>query len=94
MNRPDTVRLSVDGREVTAVRGQTLAAALIAAGVPAWRRTRRSGAPRGVYCGIGVCFDCLLTVNGQPGIRACLALARDSDAVTTEEGTGQDELTV
>lgn len=97
MNRADeprTIRLTVDGRELAATAGQTLAAALLAAGLPAWRRTRRAGAPRGVYCGIGVCFDCLVTVNDRPGIRACLAVARDADVVRTEEGSGHGDLTV
>ncbi|MGA4900742.1 2Fe-2S iron-sulfur cluster-binding protein [Streptomyces griseoincarnatus] len=39
---------------------------LWAAGVTSWRTTRDGGRPRGVFCGIGVCFDCLVTVNGRP----------------------------
>jgi hypothetical protein len=41
-----------------------------------------------VFCGIGVCFDCLVTVNGQPSVRACLAEARPGDRVETQQGTG------
>jgi aerobic-type carbon monoxide dehydrogenase small subunit (CoxS/CutS family) len=42
-------------------------------------------------CGIGVCFDCLVTVNGMPGVRACLADARPGDVICTEEGSGFGE---
>nr|WP_276514252.1 2Fe-2S iron-sulfur cluster-binding protein [Actinomadura citrea] len=43
-----------------------------------------SGAPRGVFCGIGACFDCLLTVNGVRDVRACRRRARDGDVVATQ----------
>jgi D-hydroxyproline dehydrogenase subunit alpha len=64
----------VDGRSVTARAGQTVAGALISAGHRSWRTTRR-GRPRGVFCGIGVCFDCLATVDGERSVRACVAEA-------------------
>ncbi len=69
------------GREIPFEPGQTVAAALIAAGIRSWRRTRGEGAPRGLFCGIGACYDCLVTINGQPAQRACLVLARDGDVI-------------
>jgi len=60
----------VDGRPVTVVEGQTVAAALLAHHQRVFRRTA-AGQPRGLFCGIGLCFDCLLTVNGAPNVRAC-----------------------
>ncbi|MFD8482143.1 (2Fe-2S)-binding protein [Kitasatospora sp. NPDC059673] len=83
-----------DGRAVTALPGQTLAAALWADGVMAWRRTRVGGRPRGAFCGIGQCFDCLATVNGRPNQRLCLVTAEDGDVVSTQEGHGRGELAV
>jgi predicted molibdopterin-dependent oxidoreductase YjgC len=77
-----------DGREIVAAPGQSIGAALIAAGYRSWRTTRHTGAPRGVFCGIGICFDCLVVVNGRPNQRACLAEARQGDEVTPQEGTG------
>ena len=71
------VTVTFAGRTLTAREGQSVAAALTAAGVRSWRTTRRGGRPRGLFCGIGVCFDCLLTVDGQPGQRACLMPVRD-----------------
>ncbi len=65
------VRIRFDGTEIEALPGETIAAALAAADIVAVRRSR-SGAPRGPYCGMGVCFDCLVTVDGRPSQRACL----------------------
>jgi len=79
---------SFDGQPVPFAEGQTVGAALTAAGVRSWRSTRRDGRPRGIFCGIGVCFDCLITVDGQPNLRACLLEAAPDMAVTTQEGTG------
>lgn len=75
----------VDGRPLPFVAGQTVAAALVAAGRVAWRSTRAGHRPRGVFCGIGVCFDCLVTVDGSGGQRACLVLARPGMTITTGE---------
>jgi predicted molibdopterin-dependent oxidoreductase YjgC len=80
-----------DGRPLAALPGQSVAAALWAAGVTAWRSTRGAGRPRGVFCGIGVCFDCLVTVNGIPNQRACLVPVRPGDVIRAQEGTGRDD---
>lgn len=79
-----------DGRPVAFVPGQTVGAALVADGVLSWRTTRQHSRPRGIFCGIGVCFDCLITVAGQPNQRACLVLASDGLVVSTQEGTGHE----
>jgi hypothetical protein len=75
--------ITVDGHPVQCREGQTIAAALIGAGEVAWRTTRRTGEQRGLFCGIGVCFDCLVTVNGDGPLRACLVAARPGDEVCT-----------
>ena len=71
IERGPAVRITVDGVPLTAYVGETVAGALLAAGWRAWRHTRR-GEPRGLFCGIGLCFDCLVTVDGTPNVRACL----------------------
>ncbi|WP_432074645.1 (2Fe-2S)-binding protein [Streptomyces wuyuanensis] len=86
--------ITFDGRPVPALPGQSIAAALWAAGILAWRTTRDGGAPRGAFCGIGACYDCLATVNGRPNRRACLVPARPGDVITTQKGTGHDDLAV
>ncbi|HET8680804.1 MAG TPA: FAD-dependent oxidoreductase [Micromonosporaceae bacterium] len=82
------MRFTFDGREVPYADGQTVAAALWAAGVRAWRTSRERGAPRGLFCGIGACFDCLSTVDGQPNRRACLVPATPGMVVTSQAGPG------
>jgi predicted molibdopterin-dependent oxidoreductase YjgC len=67
--------IEVDGEIITTCDGQTVAAALIAAGKQMFRHTP-SGAPRGVFCGMGVCFDCLVTVDGLADQRACVTPVR------------------
>ncbi|MFD5384083.1 (2Fe-2S)-binding protein [Streptomyces sp. NPDC127074] len=84
-------RLTFDGAAVTALPGQSVGAALMAAGIVAWRTTRREGRPRGLFCGIGVCFDCLITVDGRPGQRACLVPARDGMRLSAEGGDGEGD---
>lgn len=81
-----------DGARIDYRAGQTVAAALIGAGILSWRTTRLAGKPRGLLCGIGICFDCLITVDGLPNQRACLLAARSGTAVTTQIGTGHHEL--
>lgn len=74
-------RIIFQGRPVPFEPGQSIGAALTAAGITSWRTTRFGGRPRGLFCGIGVCFDCLVTVDGRPSLRACLVEARDGDEV-------------
>jgi len=81
-----------DDETIHAEEGQSIGAALIAAGHRSWRSTRIEGAPRGLFCGIGVCFDCLVTVNGRPNRRACLMEAMPGDQVRTQEGAGRGDL--
>lgn len=64
-----------DGRPYTAYSGETIGAALLAAGVRQLRPTRVHRADRGMLCGIGSCYDCLVVVDGRPGQRACLTPA-------------------
>jgi predicted molibdopterin-dependent oxidoreductase YjgC len=85
MPSPDSVlQLRFDGREVTAHAGQTVGAALLDAGIRYWRTTRNHGRPRGLICGIGVCYDCLVTVDGLANQRACLVRAADGMQLSSE----------
>ena len=83
------MRFFFAGREMAADDGQSVGAALIAAGQVSWRTTRHGGPPRSVFCGVGVCFDCLVVVNGRPNQRACLTEIRDGDVVEPQEGAGR-----
>jgi predicted molibdopterin-dependent oxidoreductase YjgC len=71
IQRGERIEIEVDGERIEAFLGETVAAALIAAGRPILRHTDREHAPRGVYCGIGMCFECLVGVDDRPRVRAC-----------------------
>jgi NADPH-dependent 2,4-dienoyl-CoA reductase/sulfur reductase-like enzyme len=75
------VGFSYQGRELTAPRGATIAAALLANGITSWRLTRGHGRPRGLFCGIGHCYDCLVDVGESQAVRACQVPVRDGDEV-------------
>jgi len=81
----DTVVITVDGRPLEAAAGQTLAAALWANGIVTLGHDRDTGAPRGLYCGIGHCYACRVTVDGVPDVRSCLTPVRDGMGVTLQE---------
>lgn len=66
------VAIELDGRTLAVRPGQSVAAALIDHGVISWRTTRHEQRPRGLFCGIGICFDCLIAIDGVPDQRACL----------------------
>jgi hypothetical protein len=61
-----------NGEKFAGTQGQSIAAALIAAGQRELRRTRFGEEPRSIFCCIGICFDCVVTVNGVANQRACL----------------------
>jgi D-hydroxyproline dehydrogenase subunit gamma len=79
-----TVRISVDGHPLIVPRGTSLAAALMGMDVAAFRRSV-SGEPRGPLCGMGSCFECRVTVDGRPHVRACLQPVHDGMEVVTGE---------
>jgi NADPH-dependent 2,4-dienoyl-CoA reductase/sulfur reductase-like enzyme len=81
-----------DGRPVPFEPGQSIGAALWAAGIRSWRTTRVQGRPRGLFCGIGVCFDCLVEIDGRGDQRACVVPARAGLQVATQRGAGRDPL--
>lgn len=87
---PPTQSFSFDGMAVPTRAGETIAASLAAAGLHATRRTR-DGTPRGPWCGMGACFECVVTVDGMPNQRACLTKARPGMAVRTQLHAGPIE---
>lgn len=80
------VALTVDGKPVRALSGDTVAAALLAAGIERCRTTPVTGEPRLPYCMMGVCFDCLVTIDGVGSRQACLVPVREGMAVETQQG--------
>ncbi len=73
--------LVFEGRQLAIQDNDTIAACLLRAGIVVTRQTR-NGQPRGVFCGIGVCHDCLVTVDGEPNVRSCVTVAQPGSVVT------------
>lgn len=89
MNSKLNFNIKVDGQAIPARHGQTIAAALVAARYRTFRRTS-TGAPRGLFCGMGVCFECLVTVNGVVGRRACLTPVEPGMQVCLQSEPGEE----
>jgi predicted molibdopterin-dependent oxidoreductase YjgC len=88
------VNIEVDGETIPAREGEPIAAALMAAGRLKLRHTRKSGEPRGVFCGIGRCTDCVMTVDGQANVRTCVTPVQAGMKISTQgnpvgQGAGQ-----
>lgn len=79
------VSVQVDGRVLELPEGENLAAALLVAGVMPFRHTPVSGAPRGPFCMMGACFDCLVEIDGMTR-QACMTEVRAGLSVTLPKG--------
>lgn len=89
IERGEPFEFSFGGQPITAYHGETVGTALMAAGIATFRTTRQGGRPRGIFCGIGICFDCLVVVEGRLNQRACLIPAQPGLQVEPQEGAGQ-----
>ena len=82
----DPVRIRFEGREIVAQRGDSVAAALLAAGVHYFRESPISGARRAPFCMIGNCYDCLLDIDGEPNCQGCMTEVREAMEVRMQRG--------
>lgn len=80
--RGQPVTIEVDGEPVSSFEGETIAAALLASGRRVLRYTA-SGKPRGMFCGMGACFDCVVEVDGDPSVRSCITPVRPGMKIRT-----------
>jgi hypothetical protein len=85
LERGPRVIIQLDGEPVEAYEGETVAAVLLAHGEIA-TRTTPSDEPRGIFCGMGVCFDCLMIIDGVPNTRACMTWVREGLDARRQEG--------
>jgi aerobic-type carbon monoxide dehydrogenase small subunit (CoxS/CutS family) len=85
-----SMTFSFDGREVEGRPDEPIAVALLAAGVRIFRTMPRYGDARGGYCMVGRCTDCLVVVDGVPGVRACVTPVQAGLDVRTQHGLGED----
>ena len=81
----ERVTILVDGKRIEAFVGESVAAALLAGGIRIFRRTGRFNAPRSIFCGIGRCTDCAMTVDGVPNVRTCITPVTDGMIIETME---------
>lgn len=81
---PETITLRVNGRAVTVPEGCMVSTAVALSGATMFRRSV-TGEPRAPLCGMGICFECRVTINGQLHARSCQILCRDDMDVRTDE---------
>lgn len=82
VQRGEQITIQIDGQPVTAFAGETVAAVLLAKGQRGFRRTA-GGQARGFFCGMGICYDCLVTVDNTANVRACVTRVTDGMVVKT-----------
>ena len=82
----ELVKFTFDGKEIEGCEGEPIAAALKAAGVMVHRYTQKEHKPRGIFCAIGRCTDCVMVVNGEPNVRTCITPLAAGMDVRTQYG--------
>jgi len=83
------VEFTFDGKKILAYEGEPIAAALMAAGIKILHYTEKAKEPRGVFCAIGRCNDCVMTVDGIPNVRTCITPVTAGIKVETQRGLGR-----
>ena len=89
---PDTdgeITIDFEGTPISARPGDSVAAALLVAGIDTFRETPVRSRPRGPFCMMGVCFDCLMVIDGETNQQACQILAVDGMKVTRQIGAAE-----
>lgn len=87
--RGKEIAITVDGKLMKAFEGESVAAVLFANGKRTSRITAKEVGLRGLYCGIGMCFECVMTVDGIPNTRICQTFVKDSMNVETQKAEGK-----
>jgi D-hydroxyproline dehydrogenase subunit gamma len=85
VSRGAEIQICVNGKTYTAYKGETVHAALLAAGYRVLRNSPKAHKPRGIFCGMGICYDCLVTIDGTPNQRACMTNVEDRMEVEIDE---------
>ncbi len=80
------VSFSFDGKNMEGYEGEPIAAALKAGGIMIHRYTAKQHKPRGIFCAIGRCTDCVMIVDGKPNIRTCVTPLKEGMEVRTQYG--------
>ncbi|MGH9348199.1 MAG: (2Fe-2S)-binding protein [Vicinamibacterales bacterium] len=83
VERGRPVTLLVDGAQIEAFEGESIAAALLADGRRVLRYSPREHEPRGLFCGMGICFECVVAIDGDRRVRGCVTPVRDGMTIAT-----------
>ncbi len=81
-----TIEFFYDGKKLTGLEGEPIAIALEASGIMVHRYTKKQHKPRGIFCAIGRCTDCVMVVDGKPNVRTCVTPLREGMEVQTQYG--------
>ena len=80
------ITFQLNGQLQTAAEGQSVAAVLLTIQERVTRHTRITGKPRGIFCGIGSCFDCLLIIDGLSNQRSCVIEIKEGMVLEVQNG--------
>lgn len=83
------VKITVDGKEIFCYENEMIAAALLANGINVFRETEKKHEPRGIFCAIGRCTDCVMVVDGIPNVRTCVTPVKEGMVIETQKGNGR-----
>jgi predicted molibdopterin-dependent oxidoreductase YjgC len=89
LDKKKKIRIYVDGKEMEAYEGDMIASALLSNGKKVFRLTKKEKKPRGVFCAIGRCTDCIMIVDGTPNIRTCITPVKEGMKIDTQKGCGE-----
>ena len=85
----ETVTITFEGSSIIVPSGETVAGALSIANVGSTRTTPVSGQPRSAYCLMGVCFECLMVIDGKHDQQSCMVIVREGMKVKRQHGAGE-----
>jgi len=93
LERGEEITVTIDGQQVRAFTNETVSAVLMAEG-RTWIRHTSKGDPRGIFCGMGVCFDCVMVIDNIPNTRGCITWVKDGMMIDSQNGLLKQDLTV
>lgn len=88
----DQVTIYYNGTPIPAIKGEPIAATLMSAGIRVFRKTVKKHEPRGLFCAIGRCTDCMMVVDGKPNTRTCVTSVKDGMQVESQNGYNVDNM--
>ena len=85
VNRGKSIHVLINGVKVIAYEGELVSTVLQSEGISVFNHKHKTGKPSGIYCSMGVCYECLVNVDSVPNIRACQTLVKDQMVIQTDD---------